>query len=74
MGSEICDTEKDEYCTFLYVDLKKKSQTHKQIVDSGFWGQKGKESWEVLIKVGRCCSSYEMSTFWSCNIQHGHYS
>ena len=24
MGSEICDTEKDEYCTFLYVELKKK--------------------------------------------------
>ena len=40
MGSEIRDTEKDEYYTFSYVELKK-SQTHKQIVDCWFRGEEG---------------------------------
>ena len=40
MGSEIRDTEKDEYYTFLYVELKK-SQTHKQLVDCWFLGEEG---------------------------------
>lgn len=73
MLSEVSQIEKNKYYMIPLIYGILKSQTHRNIEQTGaYHGMKGGEIGDVIQRVQT--SSQKMSKFWGCNVQHGDYS